>query len=103
MRILSLRGGGLVWLLVAADFGLQLSLRAASTSSDTASAAPTSADTDFAAVANSVVKIFSTIRYPDVYRPWTKRSPGDATGSGVVIESKRILSNAHVVEYATVE
>jgi S1-C subfamily serine protease len=47
------------------------------------------------------VKIFSTVRYPDVYHPWTKSSPSSITGSGVVIEGKRILSNAHVVEYAS--
>ncbi len=50
---------------------------------------------------NSVVKIFSTMRYPDPYRPWTKLSPAEATGSGVVIEGKRILTNAHVVGYAS--
>ena len=52
-------------------------------------------------IENSVVKVFSTMRYPDLYRPWTKQSPSDATGSGVVIEGKRILTNAHVVEYAS--
>ena len=50
---------------------------------------------------NSVVKIFSTVRYPDTYQPWTKLSPEDATGSGVVIEGKRILTNAYVVNYAS--
>ena len=54
-----------------------------------------------AAVENSVVKIFATSRYPDAYRPWTKQAPYDATGSGVVIEGKRILTNAHVVNYAS--
>src|ERR1039458_7088046 len=52
-------------------------------------------------VENSVVKIFSTMRYPDPYRPWTKESPTDATGTGVVIRGKRILTNAHVVNYAS--
>jgi len=52
-------------------------------------------------VENSVVKIFSTMRYPDPYRPWTKRSPSEATGTGVVIKGKRILTNAHVVGYAS--
>jgi S1-C subfamily serine protease len=52
-------------------------------------------------VENSVVKIFSTMRYPDPYRPWTKGSPTEATGTGVVIEGKRILTNAHVVGYAS--
>jgi len=52
-------------------------------------------------VESSVVKIFSTMRYPDPYRPWTKQSPRDATGTGVVIKGKRILTNAHVVGYAS--
>jgi len=67
----------------------------------TETAVPASADTNFDAVANSVVKIFSTVRYPDVFKPWTKSAPSSITGSGVVIEGKRILSNAHVVEYAS--
>jgi S1-C subfamily serine protease len=52
-------------------------------------------------VENSVVKIFSTMRYPDAFRPWTKQAPTEATGSGVVIEGNRILTNAHVVRYAS--
>jgi S1-C subfamily serine protease len=52
-------------------------------------------------VENSVVKVFSTVRYPDYFKPWAKQSPSDLTGSGVVIEGKRILSNAHVVNYAS--
>src|ERR1017187_1538550 len=52
-------------------------------------------------VESSVVKIFSTMRYPDPYRPWTKQSPNEATGTGVVIKGKRILTNAHVVGYAS--
>jgi S1-C subfamily serine protease len=52
-------------------------------------------------VENSVVKIFSTMRFPDPYRPWTKESPSDVTGSGVVIKGKRILTNAHMVNYAS--
>ena len=52
-------------------------------------------------LANSVVKVFSTVRDPDPYQPWTKQSPEHVTGSGVVIEGKRILSNAHVVLYAS--
>ncbi|HEY4414270.1 MAG TPA: trypsin-like peptidase domain-containing protein [Verrucomicrobiae bacterium] len=53
------------------------------------------------AIENSVVKIFSTARYPDPYKPWAKSSPEEATGSGVVIPGKRILTNAHVVDYAS--
>jgi S1-C subfamily serine protease len=50
---------------------------------------------------SAVVKVFSTIRRPDVGRPWAKASPIEASGSGVVIEGKRILTNAHVVAYAS--
>jgi S1-C subfamily serine protease len=63
------------------------------------SSAPVEAKSD--AVENSVVKVFSTVRYPDPYKPWTKQAPTEVTGSGVVIEGKRILSNAHVVIYAS--
>jgi S1-C subfamily serine protease len=52
-------------------------------------------------VANSVVKVFATIRYPDLFKPWTKQAPSDITASGVVIDGKRILTNAHVVLYAS--
>jgi len=72
---------------------------AAKTNATTATPAPveTKADT----VANSVVKVFSTVRYPDLYKPWTKEAPSEVTGSGVVIEGKRILTCAHVVLYAS--
>jgi len=49
----------------------------------------------------SVVKVFSTVRDPDVFKPWTKLSSQEMSGSGVVIEGKRILTNAHVVLYAS--
>jgi S1-C subfamily serine protease len=52
-------------------------------------------------VESSVVKVFSTARLPDPVKPWTKHSPSEATGSGVVIEGHRILTNAHVVLYAS--
>ena len=48
-----------------------------------------------------MVKIFSTMRYPDPFKPWTKQAPSEATASGVVIEGKRILTNAHAVLYAS--
>src|ERR1700691_1835714 len=53
------------------------------------------------AIENSVVKVFATIRYPDPFKPWTKQAPSEVSGSGVVIEGRRILTNAHVVLYAT--
>ena len=52
-------------------------------------------------VENAVVKVFSTMRYPDPSRPWTKQAPAEATASGVIIEGKRILTNAHAVLYAS--
>jgi S1-C subfamily serine protease len=54
-----------------------------------------------ASVENSVVKVFCIKRYPDLYKPWTKQAPSDVTGSGVIIEGKRILTNAHVVSYSS--
>jgi S1-C subfamily serine protease len=53
------------------------------------------------AIENSVVKVFSTMRYPDPFKPWTKQAPNEVSGSGVVIEGRRILTNAHVVLYAS--
>lgn len=53
------------------------------------------------ALTNSVVKVFSTSRAPDTFKPWTKQSPQESTGSGVVIDGNRILTNAHVVSYAS--
>jgi S1-C subfamily serine protease len=52
-------------------------------------------------IENSVVKVFATMRYPDPFKPWTKQSPTEVSASGVIIEGKRILTNAHVVLYAT--
>lgn len=62
---------------------------------------PAHAPTPSGAVENSVVKVFATVRYPDYYKPWTKQSPTDVSGSGVIISGKRILTNAHVVLYAS--
>jgi S1-C subfamily serine protease len=64
-------------------------------------AAPRAAANQPASIENSVVKVFATMRYPDPFKPWTKQAPTDVTASGVVIEGKRILTNAHVVLYAT--
>jgi S1-C subfamily serine protease len=52
-------------------------------------------------VANSVVKIFSAVRYPDFLKPWAKQASTEVTGSGVIIEGRRILTCAHVVMYAS--
>jgi S1-C subfamily serine protease len=52
-------------------------------------------------IEKSVVKIFSTVRAPDFGKPWGKQSPRESSGTGIVIEGNRILTNAHVVLYAT--
>ena len=83
--------GVLVWIFTAAVF-------TSAAGAPTNSAAPVPA---VAGVESSVVKVFSTARYPDPYKPWTKQSPVEATGTGVVIKGKRILTNAHVVGYAS--
>jgi S1-C subfamily serine protease len=53
------------------------------------------------AIKNSVVKVFATSRRPDMVKPWSKQSPQEVTGSGAVIDGNRILTNAHVVQYAS--
>lgn len=52
-------------------------------------------------IANSVVKIHTTQRVPDFLRPWTKQPPQEISGSGMVLEGNRILTNAHVVKFAS--
>lgn len=52
------------------------------------------------AVRDSVVKIFAPQSPPNMFRPWEVRPAQEATGSGVLIEGGRILTNAHVVKDA---
>lgn len=52
-------------------------------------------------VGKSIVKVSSTLRYPDRFQPWLKKAPVLAYASGVVIEGKRILTTAHAVAYAS--
>jgi len=52
-------------------------------------------------VRKSVVKIFTTSRDPDLAAPWNKQKAEESSGSGVVIEGNRILTNYHVVRYAS--
>jgi S1-C subfamily serine protease len=54
-----------------------------------------------AAVESAVVQIFSVVREPDAFKPWAKQAPREASGTGVVIDGKRILTSAHVVRYAS--
>lgn len=64
-------------------------------------AAETTVTLNASALENSVVKVFSTLRRPDPYKPWSKAAPQAVTGSGVVIDGHRILTNAHMVGYAS--
>ncbi len=66
-----------------------------------ASAQPTPDAKRATQLENAVVKIFTTARPPDVFRPWSKSAPTEMSGSGVVIQGRRILTNAHVVNYAS--
>jgi S1-C subfamily serine protease len=52
-------------------------------------------------VRDLVAKIHTVRRAPDLLRPWTTLAPQRIFGSGVVIEGRRILTNAHVVQYAS--
>ena len=64
-------------------------------------AAPPPAPAPPARPADSVVKVISTVRIPNPIRPWVRPKSQEFVGSGVVIDGDRILTNAHVVEYAT--
>lgn len=52
-------------------------------------------------IRDSVVQLHVTHRAPEYQRPWTKSEPQKATGSGVIISDNRILTNWHVVQYAS--
>ena len=82
-------------------FSASLALAYEPAKSDAAASPVPAADAKSNAVENAVVKVFATMRYPDAYKPWTKQAPTEATGTGVIIEGKRILTNAHVVLYAS--
>ena len=106
MRLKLCSRGKLACLLLSAGFSI-VHQNIAGLSQESAAAKPAStlgsglaAEPTTGAVENSVVKVFSTMRYPDTWKPWTKLAASQATGSGVVIEGKRILSNAHMVLYA---
>ena len=61
-------------------------------------------------IRDSVVKFHVTSRSPDFQQPWTKQNPRKSSGSGVIIDTEiegldgegpLILTNAHVVRYAS--
>lgn len=53
------------------------------------------------AIRNSVVQVFVTQRAPNFTQPWTKAPPREGSGTGFVIDGKRIMTNAHVVRYGS--
>jgi S1-C subfamily serine protease len=94
-----LRVSALAAILMPACAGVGLAFADSSAPSAGAAAAPAAPIPD--AMANAVVKVFATVRYPAPFRPWTKQTPRDITASGVVIDGDRILTNAHAVLYAS--
>ncbi|NLD35416.1 MAG: serine protease [Desulfatiglans sp.] len=52
-------------------------------------------------IEKSVVKIHTNQRRPDVFNPWSKMPANEISGTGVIIAGNRILTNAHVVMYAS--
>lgn len=52
-------------------------------------------------VRDILFKITATTRNPELMQPWNKAKPTDVSGTGFLIEGNRILTNAHVVRYAT--
>ena len=51
-------------------------------------------------IKSSIVKIFTVSSNPVFKQPWTS-TIGQATGSGVIIDKNKILTNAHVVTHAS--
>lgn len=49
---------------------------------------------------DSVVRVFASLRMPNPVRPWAKQNAVEVLGTGVVIDGRRVLTNAHVVLYA---
>ena len=60
----------------------------------------TSAGAAPAEVEDSVVRVFASLRPPNPMRPWAKQNAVEVMGTGVVLDGKTILTNAHIVLYA---
>jgi len=58
-------------------------------------------DEESSQLRKSIVTVLVTRRPPDLGRPWTKQPPIEVTGTGVVIPGHRVLTNQHVVSYAS--
>lgn len=51
--------------------------------------------------ADSVLRVTSTIQYPDLQRPWMKKQPFTREGLGTVIEGGGLLVTADLVAHST--
>jgi len=49
----------------------------------------------------SVLRVYSTIQYPDVRRPWLKKQPFNREGLGTIIADGRILVTADMAAHTT--
>ena len=56
---------------------------------------------DDGAIRRSVIKVFATSNQLDLSNPWKRGGSKQSTGSGIWLGEKRILTNDHVVNYAT--
>lgn len=51
-------------------------------------------------IQRAVVKVFAIQRFPNLLKPWAAQAPREISGSGIVIDGQRIVTNAHVVAFA---
>lgn len=65
---------------------------------DPASAQPTPSP---GLIPNGIVKVRAIHSHPDYESPWQSKPAHTVTGSGVVIDGNRILTNAHVTQHET--
>ncbi len=56
---------------------------------------------DIQEIEDSVIKIYTTQAAPDYFVPWRLLNPRQSSGSGVLIDANRILTNAHVIADAS--
>ena len=56
---------------------------------------------DLQEIEDSVIKIYTTQAAPDYFVPWRLLNPRQSSGSGVLIDANRILTNAHVIADAS--
>jgi len=54
-----------------------------------------------ARLGDSILRVTSTIQYPDLHRPWLKKQPFTRVGLGTILEGGRILVTADMVDHAT--